>query len=155
APRGAHGSQRLAPRPHRPPPSGYPQPAKREADVTVRLPGIRILKAAARPAAEALLTLTGPMASVPPGTRVRRRERLRTFGEGRVHLAMRGLRGPAGERAVEIVEKRLTELPSVRWAAANALLGSVVIATEGLADDEQTLNALIDIVEDVEELYGF
>lgn len=109
-----------------------------------------MVKAAARPAIGVVRTLAGPMASLAPGSH----ERVNTFDDGRVHLAVRGLRGAAGGRVAETAQKRLAEVPGVRWAAVNAVLETAVIATEGLAEDEVTLRALMDIVEDIEELHG-
>ncbi|MDX6345334.1 MAG: cation-transporting P-type ATPase [Streptomyces sp.] len=115
----------------------------------VRVPGAGLLRAVARPALGVIGLPAGPG---PEG-----RARVRTF-EGRAHIAMRGLGADGGARAAaaaEAVEQRLKELSGVRWAAVNAVLGVVVIATEGDEPaDEDTLQALIDVVEAVEETHG-
>jgi cation-transporting ATPase I len=115
----------------------------------VDIPGTGLLRAASRQAAGALRNLREPTTTSPG-----RYHRVRIIGDGRVHLSLRGLRGTTAERVAETVEKRLAELPGVRWAAVNAVLESVVVATEGPAGDESLGGALLDAVEEVEELHG-
>ncbi|MFD1657783.1 HAD-IC family P-type ATPase [Streptomyces caeni] len=84
--------------------------------------------------------------------------RIRHF-EGRAHVAVRGLREgdlphPSAASLVEDVERRLAEVPGVVWAAANTVLGHVVVATEGPSDAAETVAALIEAVEEVEEAHG-
>ncbi|MDX3854862.1 cation-translocating P-type ATPase [Streptomyces sp. AK02-01A] len=79
--------------------------------------------------------------------------RVSTFEGGRAHLSVRGLRGHTGPKVAEALERRLAEVPSVRWAVVNAVLQSVVVAVEGPADDEEILCRLVDVVEAVEEAY--
>lgn len=115
----------------------------------MNVPGAGLLKAVARPAA-GVAGLPGPKPAW--------RGRARIF-EDRAHVAMRGLAGDtdvkAAASAAATVERRLRELPGVRWAAANAVLGLVVVAAEGGGPpDEETLQALVDVVESVEEAHG-
>lgn len=79
--------------------------------------------------------------------------RVRMFDGGRAHLAVRGLRGSTGPKVAEDLERLLTEMPGVRWAAVNAVLQSVVVALEGPTDDEATVSGLLEVVEAVEEAY--
>lgn len=86
------------------------------------------------------------------------RQRLRHF-EGRVHIAVRGLREgdlahAAAVRLAEDVERRLTDVPGVTWAAVNTVLGHAVVATDGPSDGEDVVSALIEAVETVEEAHG-
>jgi magnesium-transporting ATPase (P-type) len=121
-----------------------------------------VLSAAARPAIGALGalgSLTGPLKPAAAGADGAQEthhphDRVRTFTEDRVHLSMRGLRGSAALRISETVERRLAEVPGVRWAAVNAILECVVVATEGPPEDEATLEALLEVVEAAEELHG-
>ncbi|MBA2808209.1 cation-transporting P-type ATPase [Streptomyces sp. KM273126] len=83
-----------------------------------------------------------------PAARVRR-------VDGRAHVAVRGLReghlpDSAAARLADEVERRLAAVPGVDWAVANAVLGHVVVATEGPPDAEEIVAALADVVEEVE-----
>ncbi|MFE9098964.1 HAD-IC family P-type ATPase [Streptomyces sp. NPDC007264] len=84
--------------------------------------------------------------------------RIRHF-EGRAHVAVRGLREgdlphPSAAGLVEDVERRLAAVPGVVWAVANTVLGHVVVATEGPSDAEETVAALVEAVEAVEEAHA-
>ncbi|GGM14162.1 hypothetical protein GCM10010129_67910 [Streptomyces fumigatiscleroticus] len=50
--------------------------------------------------------------------------------------------------------RRLEELPCVRWAAVNTVLGCVVVATDGAPDDPVTVRALRETVQAVERECG-
>ncbi|MER6010087.1 cation-translocating P-type ATPase [Streptomyces bluensis] len=86
-----------------------------------------------------------------PAGRVRRVDR-------RAHVAVRGLREghlpeSAAARLADEVERRLAALPGVDWAVANAVLGHVVVATEG-PPAEEIMAALADVAEAVEREHG-
>ena len=111
----------------------------------------------ARPAAESFAgllgeALAGVVRRATNPAAQRRHRRMRVF-DGRVHISVRGLRGREGHRLAEAVERRLGELPCVRWAAVNGLLEQAVIAIEAEADEESVLKAVLEVVEGVEEAH--
>ncbi|MFF2063163.1 HAD-IC family P-type ATPase [Streptomyces sp. NPDC058200] len=110
------------------------------------IPGLGMLRAAARPVVGALEALAEPLAS-------RSHARVRTVHGGRVHLSVRGLRGSESVKVAEALERRLAQVSGVRWAVVNAVLESVVVATEGSPDAESTVRALLDVVEAVEQVH--
>ncbi|MFE4174169.1 HAD-IC family P-type ATPase [Streptomyces sp. NPDC056909] len=114
------------------------------------IPGLGKLGAVARPAMGLLDSLVEPLVSRVSSCA---HARVRMFDGGRAHLAVRGLRGSTGPKVAEDLERLLTEMPGVRWAAVNAVLQSVVVALEGPTDDEATVSGLLEVVEAVEEAY--
>lgn len=76
--------------------------------------------------------------------------------DGRAHVAVRGLREghlpeSAAARLTEEAERRLAAVPGVDWAVANAVLGHVVVATEGPPGAEEVMATLADVAEAVEK----
>lgn len=68
------------------------------------------------------------------------RHHRRAWAGERIHLEVRGLAPDAGvelerrQRLAAAVESRLQEVPGVRWAVANPVLGRVVVAWDGDGD---------------------
>ncbi|MGS2591595.1 HAD-IC family P-type ATPase [Streptomyces hebeiensis] len=112
----------------------------------MRIPGLGAFRAVGRPVGTLLEALITPLSPRP-------HPRVRMLHRQRVHLAVRGLRGASGVKLAEHVERQLAEVPGVRWAAVNAVLEAVVVATEGPADEEATVQALIDVVEAAEQAH--
>ncbi|MEU6117284.1 HAD-IC family P-type ATPase [Streptomyces sp. NPDC047117] len=109
----------------------------------MKVPGIGIARTVARTAVSALGAPARP--------------RTRIIGE-QAHIAVCGLQEAdetTAPAATAALEQRLAALPAVRWAAANAVLGHVVVALEaGSAADLATAQALTETVEAVEEEQG-
>ncbi|MER5177545.1 cation-translocating P-type ATPase [Streptomyces sp. NPDC002896] len=82
--------------------------------------------------------------------------RVRPFEE-RMHVAVRGLRDRSEADAALLardLEEALSAVPSVRWAVVNTVLEQAVVTTDGEAEAEAIVEALIDAVEAVEEKHG-
>ncbi|MER7400117.1 hypothetical protein ABT381_31930, partial [Streptomyces sp. NPDC000151] len=108
----------------------------------MNVPGIGIVHTMARTAASALGSSARP--------------RTRIIGE-QAHIAVRGLREAEEATAAAVtaaVERRLVELPAVRWAAVNAVLGYAVVVLDGSPELVETAQALTEAVETVEEEHG-
>ncbi|MFI8998524.1 HAD-IC family P-type ATPase [Streptomyces sp. NPDC053542] len=108
----------------------------------MNVPGIGIVHTVARTTASALGSQARP--------------RIRIIGE-QAHIAVRGLRDAEEATAAAVtaaVERRLAELPAVRWAAVNAVLGHAVVALDGSPELVETAQALTEAVEAVEEEHG-
>ncbi|WP_051831312.1 cation-translocating P-type ATPase [Streptomyces violens] len=108
----------------------------------MNVPGIGIVHTVARTAVSAL------------GSQARPRTRI--IGE-QAHIAVRGLRDAEEATAATVtaaIERRLAELPAVRWAAVNAVLGHAVVVLEGSPELVETAQALTEAVEAVEEEHG-
>ncbi|WP_158850162.1 cation-translocating P-type ATPase [Saccharothrix deserti] len=72
--------------------------------------------------------------------------RVWTSGD-RTHIEVRGLRRPGSEDAAGILCQRLTALPGVRSAAANGVLGRVVVGHDPAVLDSEALTALVAEIE--------
>src|SRR5712691_3992646 len=74
------------------------------------------------------------MAGTPPSQRHRRvvggrqEQRVVWRGDGRLHIAVRGVTRERNAALVRAVEAELQRHPAVTWAAVNAALGTVVVA---------------------------
>ncbi|WP_079077299.1 cation-translocating P-type ATPase [Streptomyces sp. Root369] len=100
--------------------------------------------------------LLSALASSAAGGLAGAEQRVRSFDE-RAHIAVRGLRdldAVAATRVAEEVEQRLAALPCVRWVVTNTVLEHAIVGTEGAPDTEETVKALADAVEAVEEEHG-
>lgn len=73
-------------------------------------------------------------------------QRVAWRGDGRVHIAIRGISEPRGARLARAVQARLALHPRVSWAAVNAPLGVVVVA----CGNDVPAAELINIVEQAE-----
>ena len=68
-------------------------------------------------------------------------------GDGRLHIAVRGVTQERGAALARAVEAELRRHPAVRWAAVNAPLGTVVVS----CDEDVPAAELIGIVEQAEQ----
>ena len=92
----------------------------------------------------------GASSAPPPGSAKGRRRRGRHIwaASGRAHIEVRGVHKPESARAARLLERDLSRLEGVDWAAVNQTLGHVVVAF-----DDGTV-AVDEIVEAVEEAEG-
>lgn len=90
-------------------------------------------------------TLAGTVGRAVLGQRPARR--VAWSGDGRLHIAVRGIAGQRGASLARAVEARLERHAQVSWAAVNAPLGVVVVACHG----DVSVAELIGIVEQAEQ----
>ncbi|GHJ37982.1 cation-translocating P-type ATPase [Streptomyces sp. TS71-3] len=115
----------------------------------MKVPGIGVLNG----------LLTGAARNARPpaataGSAATARSRVLSFTGGRLHILVRGLRGPRARGIAKELERRLAAHPAVEWAAVNGVLQAVVIATGGGAEEEaDLLEELLAVVEDVEHAH--
>src|SRR5262249_30994803 len=89
----------------------------------------------------------GLAGAVGRAVRGRQADRVVWSGDGRVHIAVRGIAGERGASLARAIEAGLERHAGVSWAAVNAPLGVVVVACRG----DVSVNELIGIVEQAEQ----